>query len=480
MSREGNLSSMWSELHSSEQELFQKFIDDDGLYSSDAEWAVLGAAMGSRGQKTISMIPDLRPEHFFYTPHQHLYRHILGLCHEGKDPDPIILSTVVAQHPDFTEMLKLSSCTSVEYMRRLMSNASCENPVLHAQLIMSLYHRRVMVHSFRHHYRRLRDTHSFPDTEQIISEFVAHVSEIPIEGKSKTATIHQVSASVYDSLFDNLAATPTGIELLDKALLGGFHRGRTYCFMAPPKAGKSMLMGSIFYNVVMAREVATYYAFEMGPEELQQRFLARFIGTNTSEFVRNKTKPEFQQRIAEANRVLRENNITGLYIDCPGMMFDDLKRSLISAVNRNKSAGFFIDYLGKIGMPKDYTGLGRAKFEEDVADWLELFSKKYKVWVCYAAQVNREGKMRGGDGGIMGADSVYELVRDPETNTAHLKHRASRYTALCDIGTGPTDPGLRIGPAPYYRCATSEVEDYSDMEKLQGLHANNIYKEIPL
>ncbi|MEG7679927.1 DnaB-like helicase C-terminal domain-containing protein, partial [Listeria monocytogenes] len=66
---------------------------------------------------------------------------------------------------------------------------------------------------------------------------------------------------------------PTGIEAIDMSLVGGFHVGRTYCFAALPKMGKTTLLSSMYSNQRMMGIPSAYIALEMSDMQIEERIL---------------------------------------------------------------------------------------------------------------------------------------------------------------------------------------------------------------
>lgn len=470
------LSTEWRDLLPEEQQLFVKYVSDDGLYSDQAELAILSIAFSSVGENTILSIPELRPEHFYHAAYQAIYHEILQCLARGQKPDIIVMKNILSSHPEVVAAAQSHGKDVPSFLVSIYSASgySLLGAKQYAQLIIELYERRELIGILRSGFAKLRNVESSPNTKPIVDEIMSSVSQLSATSSAKHITFGQVTSDIVQSFNKPRIATPTGIPKLDEALQGGFYPGKNYCFIAEPKAGKSMLMGSILYNMAMSKHRARYYACEMGSQELHYRFLARFMGTNASEFYRKFEDPVFQARVKQAEATLHENDIRGGYVDCPGIKFEELKRDLIATSRRGRVEGVFLDYMGKIkGQAK---GQGRSDFEEEVADWLHCFAKQEGIWVCYACQLNREGKIRGSDGALMGADVIYQIERHEETPTAHLKCEASRYTARIDVGKSASNPGLRIGTAPYYRCASTPVEDdLSDMEKMMGVTSPAAY-----
>jgi KaiC/GvpD/RAD55 family RecA-like ATPase len=87
----------------------------------------------------------------------------------------------------------------------------------------------------------------------------------------------------------------TGFLNLDMALAGGFHQNRVYGFSGKMKAGKTMFMASISYNMVTLGIPHVYLCLEMRPQEIGQRYYSRRMGVNALQFYDDyhRTSPQF-------------------------------------------------------------------------------------------------------------------------------------------------------------------------------------------
>ncbi len=251
---------------------------------------------------------------------------------------------------------------------------------------------------------------------------------------------------------------PTGLRRLDHVMGGGLVAGKLYGVAARMKHGKTTLLGSISYNLATADNPTPhlYLCLEMGAEEILQRMIARHGGFNSLMFLDGSKKELAQQAAMQAKTDLHQR---GLYFQTEHRMgIDALRALLIRAALSGKIKGVIVDYLQLITGQK--RGQNVADHWDYVVQTLVETAKQHGLWVMTAAQLNRDGEVRGGDGLLNACDmSLYLHKVDAEytvgpdgtaydrkgqvlMNTqgmenrdrAWVEMRASRYTRLGHVG----------------------------------------------
>lgn len=238
---------------------------------------------------------------------------------------------------------------------------------------------------------------------------------------------------------------PTGIEAIDKSLVGGFHVGRTYCFAALPKMGKTTLLSSMYSNQRMMGIPSAYIALEMSDMQIEERILCYRASLRGTEYMRAKTDDELRKRYSEslaAAHVRACQSLQGkpksYYVDCPGIPTKALFRTMRGLVYRGIKM-FYVDHVGLVKNDIDKKNQnGQAWFLSEVTAELERFAKRHGCAIAYAQQVNRDNKLFGSDGALQHADMVLRLVAQAEQQGGErpfmLVMERSRYTPQQNIG----------------------------------------------
>lgn len=462
----------WNELSYAEKEQIQASIQGRDLKNIEAEQALLGAVLVNN--QAFQLIPaTLLPEHFFEPIHQLIFADIAASIRSGRVANPV---TLAAQY-EADESLE--DIGGKKYLASLASSAvAIINVVEYAEVIFEMATRRKLNKMLDD----LRKAICTPDGLRVpITEtkhrFMDYLMDLGDASSSKRITpIEEVTRQVIVDVDEKVTADPTGLRCLDTVLEGGFIRRKMYALSAKAKKGKTMLMTTVFYNLMQhyQAEYETNLAFhregrapmprkrqvlyicaEMGQKEIHQRIMGRKMGYNSSAFYTKQTDHDFVDALLDYQR--DHQGSVGLMYDARGLRFDELRHILMVAVRRHNIAGFFLDYFGLVRPAPGKNYRSKVDFEEELADWITAFCKDNNVWCCTAQQINRDGKVRGGDALPMYVDAHLELDRSERDNTAWITNRAIRYTDRRSAGT-------RDNPALFMRKEGPHFVDYDDKD----------------
>jgi replicative DNA helicase len=255
---------------------------------------------------------------------------------------------------------------------------------------------------------------------------------------------HEIGSLIEADIDKPRECYQTGFKKLDNALAGGFYKGRFYGLAARMKSGKSLLMSSIAYNMTMNGCCRVLYlCLEMGSQESFQRVLSMHMGVNSLDFLDDEKRnaPWFRRRVSESVLAFKEKKNL-VYRSRPRMSLDDLKSTIAKAGICGKYDGVIVDYLQLVeGKQKTQSS---SEHYDNVAQTLAEAVKRYPIWILSAAQLNRDGNIRGSDGLLMACDASFSInkieggfygdgTRIPDR--AWLEMTSSRYTPFADIGT---------------------------------------------
>jgi predicted ATP-dependent serine protease len=134
-----------------------------------------------------------------------------------------------------------------------------------------------------------------------------------------------------------------------------------------------------------------------------------------------------------------------------------LKNLIATQVRENGVEGIVVDYLQLVKV--NNKNLSVAQIQEEVAQTLAEYSKKYNIWILYASQINRDGQIRNGAGIEQACDWAYEINKN-ESNEIYLKPIVSRHTAGYSIGS-ETNRVFRIAEKGTHIVENNIEEKYS-------------------
>jgi replicative DNA helicase len=304
------------------------------------------------------------------------------------------------------------------------------------------------------------------ETLEAIAEVTGFLNGLA-KGEGEMVDAGVIIDRILAALDKPIACNPTGLKRLDYALGGGLYAGKLYGIAARMKHGKTTLLGTVSYNLATAPEPTPhlYLCLEMGATEIMQRMVARHARRNDAIF-RTAGMVDVAKSAAIAAAADLRNR--GLYFQTEHRMtIDALRALIIRAAMSGRIKGIVLDYLQLV------TGQRRGQNVADHWDYVVQsiveVAKEHGLWVMCAAQLNRDGEVRGGDGLLNACDMtlyLHKVDREYITDAngysydgegkmlsstvglcpydrAYIEMRASRYTPLTHIGSAK-NPKMRF------------------------------------
>lgn len=285
-------------------------------------------------------------------------------------------------------------------------------------------------------------------TAEAIASVEKDLNALKLGDPIEFPTLREVTLRIADDLEQPRTVIRTGLPLLDQSVGGGLWTGKLYGVAARMKVGKTVLMGTVGYFA--AKQVPTLYiALEMGQVEIAQRVVAGALGMNSVHFLL-RDDPELPQRLVGYTCRSDRPELGNLrFADIPGCPFERLKSVCHAAVTQHGVKLIVLDYWQLVrGQAKGET---EAQHLANVAQWFADFVRKHQVAGLTAAQINRAGETRGGDGLRMACD-WYAHMHPTEAGNPDADRWVevldSRYTMRADLGSA-TQPALyvdNVGP----------------------------------
>jgi replicative DNA helicase len=395
----------------------EKF-DDDKFYDQRIEASILGCFLSwSNDSKQYAIKCNLRPEHFY------VHEHVLIMEQILKADGNVTCYTLGQILPESKEYLvKLSG-----YGLGLMVLPET------IKVLKDLYKRRI-IKEFSARFESVIYNKDTTADEIILSMSKQFDLSLKQSGDYNFSTSTEVSQEIVQDLLKENQVSSTGLNILDKAMCGGFYRGKAYAIAARKKTGKTVLAATISANLNDIGKKHLFIAAEMSAKEIHQRVIARKINKNPISFLGyERTNPSFIEKVESYKDA---GNV--LYCTEAGIKFDRLKMIVSAAVYKHKIEGFVLDYFQLVG------GAGReglTSHYDEVAQWIATFCRENNVWALVMAQMNQTDNIRGGEGIRLAFDQVYELKRcgneeDGYSNNGFwLDLMDTRYTPYCEMGS---------------------------------------------
>jgi replicative DNA helicase len=409
------------------------------LFNIEAEEIILGALLNDNNQ--WYRVTDLTHEDFSSTVNGDFFKWIAQEFNKGK-------SITLLHIPD----------EGRQYAKGLIVRAGgCVSIQPYCELVRDLAIKRKFKALLD---KTLEGFNSQTDVFQALEDFNSSLDQN--KNAFNIRSEQTVCKDIFEALKNKLPCFSTGIPVLDDSMMGGLFKKKTYCIAAERKVGKTIALGSISHNLSKAGVRHLFIAAEMGCNEIMQRNIAHDLGRNSFAFldVKSRADADFQSAISD---YAIANKNRALLVDVPSITFNRLKTLIVSSVRKYKIEGVVLDYLQIVtGMDK---GESEAQFQGRVAQWLAEIAKKEDIFIIYAAQLNREGKLRGSEGIALAVDQLYlmkkisaekikaynEQDKKRMERLRYMEMNASRYTVNLDIGN-EDEPLLEINPHGPYLC----------------------------
>lgn len=384
----------------------------------------------------------LKADHFSDEVNAIVYNAILSCHAAGEVSNPITLRGKVNGNE--------------KYLVSLLANASpTTNTKGYGQIIYSLWQKRQIALWCGEAIASLTNEDVMPD--EVAAKLVGNVNDLgSADKKRQVVNGSDLVQQVIDDMNNQVRPYSTGMDRLDAAMGGGLHPGLTYGFGARKKVGKTILAGTLSYNLDKAGCKHLLIAGEMGMKQIHQRLLARHANSFTTAF-RDKgyQSEQFMNSLGDYSSNYGQNI---LYQNAPGLTFDDLKQYMSRAAYKFKCKGVILDYWQLVGGKNSKDS--DAKHLDNVAQWIADFCREQNMWSVVFAQINQEGNTRGGEGLRLACDQMYQIHR-PDVTMPHtyVEMMDTRYTAWGDIGDMETGEAgwMMEERGPYFRDASGEM-----------------------
>ena len=239
----------------------------------EAEQSVLGGLLlDNRAYERIA--GELKPDDFYRTEHQTIYRTIAAMLDRGEPVDVVTVS-------DALERSCLSAeCGGLAYLGDLAVNTpTAANILSYAKAVVDRKARRNLIVAGQ----RIVELAHEPDGDAIARADAASAIVLALSeqrGSKEPVVVSDVMSSVLETLQKRIDAggaisgLSTGFVDLDK-LTTGLHPGNLVVLAGRPAMGKTTLGVNIAENVAMSGGVALVFSLEMPANDLVERSIDR-------------------------------------------------------------------------------------------------------------------------------------------------------------------------------------------------------------
>ncbi len=365
------------------------FLDRVPPQNNEAEQSVLGAVFLSK-EALITAMEILRPEDFYKTAHQRIFKTMLDLYEKG---EPVDLVTVTAELQDHKLLDEVGGVTFLTEIASSVPTAA--NVEYYARIVEEKALLRRLIRTAT---KIANDGYSREDeVGEIIADAEKYIMEIAQNRNSGGFTpIRDVLLETYERIEflsqrrGDVTGIPSGYPDLDK-MTSGFQRSDLIILAARPSVGKTAFALNVAQNVAArAGETVAIFSLEMAASQLVQRMICAEGNLDASRMRTGWLEEDDWQKLTMAIGTLAKAPI---YIDdTPGVTVQDI-RAKCRRLQAERGLGMIlIDYLQLIhGRGK---GDNRQQEVSEISRTLKGIARELNVPVIALSQLSRSVEQR--------------------------------------------------------------------------------------
>nr|WP_239565544.1 replicative DNA helicase [Brevibacillus fulvus] len=365
------------------------FLDRVPPQNNEAEQSVLGAVFLSK-EALITAIEILRPEDFYKTAHQRIFKTMQDLYEKG---EPVDLVTVTAELQDHK---LLDEVGGVTYLTEIASSVpTAANVEYYARIVeeKALLRRLILTAT-----KIANDGYSREDdVGQIIADAEKYILEISQNRNSGGfVPIRDVLLETYERIEllsqrrGDVTGIPSGYPDLDK-MTSGFQRSDLIILAARPSVGKTAFALNVAQNVAArAGETVAIFSLEMAASQLVQRMICAEGNLDAQKMRTGRLEEDDWQKLTMAIGTLAKAPI---YIDdSPGVTVQDIRAKCRRLQTERGLGMILIDYLQLIhGRGK---GDNRQQEVSEISRTLKGIARELNVPIIALSQLSRSVEQR--------------------------------------------------------------------------------------
>ncbi|MFM1653513.1 replicative DNA helicase [Brevibacillus sp. B_LB10_24] len=365
------------------------FLDRVPPQNLEAEQSVLGAVFLAR-EALITAVEILRPEDFYKTAHQRVFKTMLDLYEKG---EPVDLVTVTAELQDHKLLEEIGGVSYLTDLARSVPTAA--NIEYYARIVEEKALLRRLIRTAT---KIANDGYSREDeVGEIIADAERYILELGQNRNSGGFTsIRDVLMETYERIEllsqrrGEVTGIPSGYPDLDK-MTSGFQRSDLIILAARPSVGKTAFALNVAQNVAArAGETVAIFSLEMAASQLVQRMICAEGNLDASKMRTGWLEEDDWQKLTMAIGTLAKAPI---YIDdTPGVTVQDI-RAKCRRLQAERGLGMIlIDYLQLIhGRGR---GENRQQEVSEISRTLKGIARELNVPVIALSQLSRSVEQR--------------------------------------------------------------------------------------
>jgi replicative DNA helicase len=418
--------------------------------SKEAEMAVLGAILLRPEEAGPKAQEWLEEKHFYYAPHQVLYREITAMQNAMQAIDPVTLQQRLMDKKLLEEIGGPASLT--EFLQHVPTAANIEHYI---EIVWEKHLLRQLIEvSHAAIVRAFEEQDNVMEWVNDVQQDVFNVTaENRLTGPKPMMQLVKDAMASIERMFDQrgtVIGLATGFRDLDK-ITSGLHPGNMIVIAARPSMGKTSLAMNIAENIALDQHLPVgVFSLEMSSEELIKRILCSRASVNLRALQSGFVEDRYHQDLTgEASKLMK----APLYIDdTAGLTINQVRARARRMKLQHDIKLVVIDYLQLMRAPSRRADQSRQVEIADISSGIKALAKELGIPVIVLSQLNRQPEQREGgrpklsdlreSGAIeQDADVVGLLVRpevyaDDDSDRANKKGEAT--LIIAKQRNGPT------------------------------------------
>ena len=355
----------------------------------DAELAVLGSIMLKPDvADEVAMI--VRPDDFYDSAHQILYRHMMDMHDAGKKIDVTLLVDTLKRQEE------LEAIGGVAFLAKVGNSvATAAHAEYYANIVRQDATCRALIDASTEILKNAYEGQD--DAKNLLSQAEQKIFEISERGSSSStvADIREILHEAMDRIDARMkgehqaGGCETGFTEMDN-LTGGFHNAELIILAARPSMGKTAFAMNIAEHAALKQGLPVLFiSLEMSAIELADRMLCSVAEVNSSRLRNGTISNDDRKQLVEKAGLLSE---APLFVDdSPSRTVSEIAAAARRIKRRENALGLIvIDYLQLI--EPDNQSDPRQEQVAKMARRLKGVAREIDVPVLCLAQLNRQAE----------------------------------------------------------------------------------------
>jgi len=431
----------------------------------EAEMALLGSVLVDK--EMMSAVSEIvRPEDFYASLHETIYRALYTLYEAGKPLDKVALAEELRSRSMLEKIGGLAYLTSL--MDTVPTAASAE---YYAKIVREKASLRQLIHA------GTRITQLGYESEDDVPAAMDESEQIvyDVGNRDQRGSFSSVSSLLLDTFYKletrhaqsgERTGVTSGFGDID-AYTAGFQRGNLVILAARPAMGKtSLALNMALFAAREERQPVAIFSLEMTKQELVERLISSEAMVDASKLRRGAIEQKEWQRIGDA---IGKLNDLPIYLDDSGAVsISEIRSRLRRLKSTHGLAIAFIDYL-QLVRPSTLNARNVNRNEElsEICRTLKATAKDLEIPIIALAQLNRAVETRqdkrpmlsdlrdclSGDALVTNAETG-ERVRLAEIAERRLRFDVWALDEHLQLTRRPITDAWSVGEKPLFRVLT--------------------------